>query len=222
MTELHHDRYDTAAMIRFQCASCQQPIEIDDEWALKAVACPYCRKTVTAPATSTIGQDDEIPLAAPLAPGAATPATPVPPAGFPDYDATDPLGRLGDRQASAGNPIAIVALALMLSAIVCLLVVVVIAAEHPAELTALTQRVEKAGSAKQQFEAMMSFFDEQGGMPTWLIGFSLAQMGCLMLTLGALICGLLGLRRPAKHGLAAIAAAVSGGLLLLLCSGMVF
>jgi len=209
-------------MIRFQCASCHQPIEIDDEWALKAVACPYCRKTVTAPATSTIGGDDEIPLAAPLAPAAATPATPAAPAGYPDYDATDSLGSMGDRHASAGNPIAVVALALMLSAIVCLLVVVVIAAEHPAELTALTQRVEKAGSAKQQFEAMMTFFDEQGGMPTWLIGFSLAQMGCLMLTLAALICALLGLRRPCKRGLAAVAATVSGALLLLLCSGMVF
>jgi endogenous inhibitor of DNA gyrase (YacG/DUF329 family) len=39
--------------IQFQCASCGNPIEIDDEWGGKAVACPYCRKSVTAPMDST-------------------------------------------------------------------------------------------------------------------------------------------------------------------------
>lgn len=45
--------------IQFACASCRQPIEVDDELANQAVTCPYCRNVVTAPATS---------LAAPPAP----------------------------------------------------------------------------------------------------------------------------------------------------------
>jgi hypothetical protein len=40
--------------IQFHCPSCRQPIEVDGEYALKEVACPYCRKVVTAPAASTL------------------------------------------------------------------------------------------------------------------------------------------------------------------------
>jgi len=38
--------------IQFLCAACGQPIEVDDEAANQVVTCPYCRKVVTAPATS--------------------------------------------------------------------------------------------------------------------------------------------------------------------------
>lgn len=38
--------------IQFQCVSCRQPIEVDDEMADQAVTCPYCRKVVTAPSQS--------------------------------------------------------------------------------------------------------------------------------------------------------------------------
>ncbi len=214
-------RYDAAAMIRFQCASCHQPIEIDAEWALKAVACPYCKKTVTAPAASTIGQDEAIPLAAPLAAGAPLPASLDPSTANQQFDAGDPRIQPGNHRDSDGNPIAIVALALMLSATACLIVLFVIAAKHPGELTALKEYVEQASTWKQQADATMEFLDEQGGLPTWLIGFSLAQFGCLILTVAALICGLLGLRRRSRRAPAAIAVALSGGLMLLLCSGLV-
>lgn len=39
--------------IQFQCPSCRQPIEIDEQWAAQPVACPYCKRVVTAPAQST-------------------------------------------------------------------------------------------------------------------------------------------------------------------------
>ena len=39
--------------IQFLCPACSQPIEIDDEWSARPVACPYCRKTITAPESST-------------------------------------------------------------------------------------------------------------------------------------------------------------------------
>ncbi|UCD29497.1 MAG: hypothetical protein JSV03_03175 [Planctomycetota bacterium] len=39
--------------IRFTCPSCQQPIEIDDEWGGQSVGCPYCKRVVTAPKSSS-------------------------------------------------------------------------------------------------------------------------------------------------------------------------
>ncbi len=40
--------------IQFQCASCGQPIEVDDEHAGKVAACPFCRHVVTVPAATTL------------------------------------------------------------------------------------------------------------------------------------------------------------------------
>lgn len=39
--------------IQFACPACQQPIEVDDEWANQTVSCPYCRRVVRAPGQST-------------------------------------------------------------------------------------------------------------------------------------------------------------------------
>jgi DNA-directed RNA polymerase subunit RPC12/RpoP len=50
--------------IRFTCQSCQQPIEVDDQWAGQAVACPYCKKVITAPKEST-WPTSEVPEAKP-------------------------------------------------------------------------------------------------------------------------------------------------------------
>ncbi|MCG3126429.1 MAG: hypothetical protein CHACPFDD_01264 [Phycisphaerae bacterium] len=48
--------------IQFNCASCGQPIEVDDEHAGRVAACPYCQRVVNVPENSTLA-----PLAAPLA-----------------------------------------------------------------------------------------------------------------------------------------------------------
>lgn len=39
--------------IQFNCPSCTQPIEVDDEVAGQSAACPYCGKVVTVPTAST-------------------------------------------------------------------------------------------------------------------------------------------------------------------------
>ena len=52
--------------IRFQCGSCNQPIEVDDPWGGRTVACPYCHSTVTAPSASTLGDISDIPAASPV------------------------------------------------------------------------------------------------------------------------------------------------------------
>lgn len=64
--------------IRFSCASCKQPLEVDDAWAGQAVACPYCRNVVTAPSTST-WPTGEVPMASPAAPQAGFGFGPPPP-----------------------------------------------------------------------------------------------------------------------------------------------
>jgi hypothetical protein len=68
--------------IRFSCPSCRQPIEVDDNWAGQTVACPYCRRVVTAPAQSS-WPPPVIPVAAPATGGIAPPPPPGIPAGQP-------------------------------------------------------------------------------------------------------------------------------------------
>ena len=63
--------------IRFECSNCQNPIEVDDEFADQQATCPYCRAVVRVPASSTmsIGQ----PIAArPISPVAPSEAPPLP------------------------------------------------------------------------------------------------------------------------------------------------
>lgn len=52
-------------VVQFSCPGCQQPIEVDQEWAGQHVACPFCQRVVTAPTDSTITSlDTELPHAA--------------------------------------------------------------------------------------------------------------------------------------------------------------
>ena len=53
--------------IRFECPSCHQPIEIEDDWAGRSVACCYCHQVVTAPREST-WSSTEVPIASPASP----------------------------------------------------------------------------------------------------------------------------------------------------------
>lgn len=60
-------------VVQFSCPGCQQPIEVDPEWAGQHVACPFCQRVVTAPTESTItSMETELPHAArkmaPIAP----------------------------------------------------------------------------------------------------------------------------------------------------------
>lgn len=62
--------------IQFLCAGCQQPIEVDEEFAGKAAACPYCQRVVTVPAASTYSAATA--SARPVAPGSGGAFPPVP------------------------------------------------------------------------------------------------------------------------------------------------
>ncbi len=61
--------------IQFRCPGCEQPIEVDDEYAGQTAACPYCRRVVTVPVESTLGSEGS----APARPAEAEPAPPASP-----------------------------------------------------------------------------------------------------------------------------------------------
>src|SRR5262245_2960093 len=94
--------------IQFHCPGCGQPIEVDDEWASKLVACPYCRRTVSAPVQSTLDVREVVPSAKPVATSES--AAPTTPSGWPG------------QAAAGGNIVALVAFALSMSAILAMLI----------------------------------------------------------------------------------------------------
>ncbi|MGE3181959.1 MAG: hypothetical protein AB7N71_10030 [Phycisphaerae bacterium] len=67
--------------IRFRCAQCKQPIEVDDELADKMARCPFCDSVISVPANSEFG-GREIATARP-----AGGAIPPPPASYGGYSA---------------------------------------------------------------------------------------------------------------------------------------
>lgn len=40
--------------IQFQCSACRQPIEVDDQFANQQAVCPFCRKVITVPESSSL------------------------------------------------------------------------------------------------------------------------------------------------------------------------
>ncbi len=192
--------------IRFQCSGCSQPIEVDDEWAEKTVACPYCRRTITAPAESTLPDPNEIPIASPTA--TAESAQP-PPASYP------PSG-------PDTNRIAVVALVLACLVLVLLGLGVTVAASHSLEFTQLQEELEasREGSASQ-VEVFTKFIDAHGGVPPgWMIAMGLLELGAMGASIAAIICGVLGLRRAHRRPLAVAALVICGGIIVVFCASL--
>ncbi|TWT41218.1 hypothetical protein RAS1_39120 [Phycisphaerae bacterium RAS1] len=78
--------------IQFTCVGCQQPIEVDDEHAGRAAACPYCRHVVTVPQASTLRRDEPV---------AARPLGEPPPVAGPDADELAALKLLELRESAS-------------------------------------------------------------------------------------------------------------------------
>lgn len=199
--------------IRFQCAGCGEPIEIDDQWAAKPVVCPYCRKTITAPSESTLQDVSQIPTARPM-PGAVQPAEfgahfqgagiAVP--GAPSL--TTAAGR-------SANTVALASLMLGSLAMLFFIINVIVSMGHMEELQVLQKRVEEVG----QMAATSELLDETGQMPGWAIASVLVSLGAMASAFAALVCGAIGLRQVYHRGYA-IAGLVTGGMIvLILCGG---
>ncbi|UCF34069.1 MAG: hypothetical protein JSV78_01940 [Phycisphaerales bacterium] len=188
--------------IRFHCAACNQPIEVDDEWALRTVACPYCRKTVTAPAESTLGNLSEIPVASPLDDVQAFPELRQP-----AYVATE---------TAKHNYWAIAALVLAVLAFLTFLISNVISATHMMDV------LEPGMTMKEQIDAIQKFQEEnQGNLPGWLAGAVIAVLLSCVAWPAAVICGVVGVFRERQRSLAVIALVICGvQLAFVVCSGL--
>lgn len=194
--------------IRFRCASCGQPIEVDDEHAQRLVACPYCRKTITAPAQSTLPDSETVPTASPLRglhpmPGGQFPLPPV--------SVYSPGG--------STNKLAVVAFVLACSLIGWLIAATVIASNHLLELEEIAKEIGPGGTMQDQWRVMLDFADRQGGeFPTWFVAIGLIYLLAMVTWLAALVCALIAVRRIPRRGLATAAlviCALSFGLVLL-------
>ncbi|HUU84071.1 MAG TPA: hypothetical protein VM243_11265 [Phycisphaerae bacterium] len=181
--------------IQFPCPACQQPIEVDDEWASRSVACPFCRTTVTAPATSTLAPPSGAPTASPVG---ADVFPPTGPAELPPE----------------GNPLAVWAIVLALAAPVFYFV--------SSTLFYLWQR-ELIGPDANPEEIQQTIMEQAqaGNMPAGVMGGCLLLLVAFGLWVAGLACGIAALRRASRRRLAIAALVLSGVLPLIACLGMV-
>lgn len=166
------------------------------------MGCPYCHATITAPASSTLPDDAPIPTASPV---------------VQDRVGSSAAGEAGWRGGS--NRPAVVAFALAAVAILGLLTAGMIVAPHAEELLPLSEAIAGAKSFEEVLEAQRSFYEAHGGMPRWMLAAGLLYVVCALSAIAALVCGLVGLRRSTRRGLAAGAVVASGVTLLLMCGG---
>ena len=197
--------------IRFQCASCSEPIEVDDEWARQVVRCPYCQRTVTAPAESMLPPAEQIPVAK----GIATrrefdvPADPVGPAGA--VPLQPPLPPT-NRAAATAMILILVSIGFYLMMIRSLENNAMAWKEYE---RILAETMKQNGSSTS---AMMKYIEAQGGVfPSWMLVVLFSGLGWILGWLGAVIFGILGLFRPVRRGVAVGALSIAGMMLLLSC-----
>ncbi len=197
--------------IRFQCSSCSQPIEVDDEWASKAVACPYCRKTITAPGESTISDLDRIPTASPLVAGDAELSQPPPP--------SDPTVLLPYRP----NRIALVAFALACVVVVIVFVAELVIAPHNLEIEEFANSISSAASFSERLDAQTEFFKARGGVPPWMAAILVFTVIGGLTWIASVVCALIAIRRPQRRRFAAAALVITALIpLFFCCGGMIF
>jgi hypothetical protein len=166
--------------IQFSCVSCGQLIEIDDEWALRLVECPYCHDTVTAPSASSVRSGGEGSSAQ-----WATPSSAV----------EDGAG-VAVEVAEPQNKMAIVALVLG-GAAMGLLVWMMVEVQR-----ALVGRVGPETTMPEFIE----IYEEAiaAGEP-WVQRLAWGSMGWFALWLSSLVCSIVAVARPGRRAMAVCA-----------------
>ncbi|MBI4719152.1 MAG: hypothetical protein HY763_15230 [Planctomycetes bacterium] len=189
--------------IRFLCSACAQPIEVDDEWSLKPVICPYCRKTVTAPRESTLDVARGIPSASPI---------------------SAPAGSFAPAPAPArGNALAVAALGFACFSLVLYATAATIMKSnfHEIEPTIKTaMEAVEAGDMNRLVEIREAFLTQPGGPPAWFVAFSVTFFGTGLAWVATLVCGLMGLRRAYRRKFAVASLLVAGLVPVLVCCGV--
>lgn len=189
-------RYATAMNVQFLCPGCNQPLEVDQEWASKPVACPYCRKTVMVPANSTFHPATVGPQASPLTP--------------PEYGPTDSPAA----QATPSKPSALAQWALALSVAAFGLWLVF-------GFTTAPKILELTGSENPTPQDVQRVLLEQveSGSPDWMLLASFTVLASMAAWVAGLVCGIVALTQPPRPRLAVIALAINGLTLLTCCVG---
>lgn len=184
--------------IQFLCVSCRKPIEVDDQWAMKVVECPYCHGQVTAPGASTYQGDQPI-VAREVSSGS-----------LPEYA---PPTALGAQPAQRSNVVAVVALLLVL------LSLGMFVGSISMMVGKMLPVVEQGGSAAEQEAALKKLLTEAAErQESWVITSGLVTLGGMVLWGVGVVCGLIGVTRPARRGFAIAAlvlAVMPLGLILL-------
>ena len=158
--------------IRFQCSACSQPIEVDEEWARKLVACPYCRKTITAPMESTLPEPSEIPT-----------ATGIEQSG--PFVAAAYTGEAGPAAPPRSNVLAKVAFGLSCAVVVLMGSYSLVLATHQDELRPLFEQGQSFSDGMQAFN---EYTAAHGGVPPpWLMAMSLLSLTGGLVWVAALV-----------------------------------
>lgn len=190
-------------VIRFQCPSCTQPIEVDEEWGGKLVACPYCRHSVTSPQLSTLPEIDVVPPAQPIgAPGGGWGSAPA---------------IMGPPPARSTRGLGIAAVIVALLAVAAGVSMGVVLARHGSEFQQLSNPTRNF--AENQREMMNYFQTKYGGFPGWAIAAALAEIGGAICLITAVVLGALALRGPDGRYLGIAALCLCALCPILCCSG---
>ena len=183
--------------IQFSCISCGKAIEIDDEWALRLVECPYCHDTITAPGPSATCSPSPV---------VEEPPSPAPPA----VETSGPVAVVGGPRTRAGNKLAVIALILACVSLVLLLwvniaLVKAVAAELGPEATEEdVERLFEDPSALQRI-----LYEAAEREEPWIYGLGLGFMAWFALWIAALICSLIAVNRRGRRGTSIAALLVS-------------
>ena len=204
--------------IQFQCPACAQPIEVDDAWASRPVACPYCRRTIAAPASSTLDTAAPPPMATPL--GGPPGVEPLVAEGGTHYPGPPPQPcAAGAGFAGLSNPFATWALAVSGLALGLFVVINLAVASKVSSLVGPGATPEEARRAMLDLQKSMMADMEAGILPSWFIGLAGCLVLMLMLWVAGVVLGILAVRRPVRRRTAVAALVTTGLLPLLICLG---
>ncbi len=181
-------------------------MEIDNEWAGKTVACPFCHSQIVAPTESRLTNSEDVPMAT-----AMQSSPPVHPS---TLASTPTEGWKSTSETAGSNRLAIVAVVLAGVMLISFIIFNRLMSAHVTEVQAVAEKVQQAieqgkGVLVAVQKAQLEFLEKNdGAMPTWLAAAVACEMLGGLAWLSSLICAVIAIRRPAhkRYSLAALVA----------------
>lgn len=145
---------------------------------------------------STLGDPTAIQTATPVATG--------PPAVQPFSATPDAAPRAAGR-----NRLAVVSLVLAIAALGMFIASGLVSAGHSEQLKELERAYGEASDYAEQVRIMNELLKADPDAMRWLLPLAVLSVGWLGTNVAAIVCGIIGVRRPARRGLAIAALAIS-------------